>query len=119
MPAQLVGLLVLIQLPGGVLMLSDHIAHPALWPVDLEALVHQNRAMRRSAEGRGQRVIQIEDGFAADIIRQGQMAATDFRTISPKGEVRLGYAGAVVIEDGDVRAGADPPSVGAVVAALR
>jgi gamma-glutamyltranspeptidase/glutathione hydrolase len=61
----------------------------------------------------GGRGIQIEDGFAPGVLRRLEEMGHSFDRISLKGELRMGYASAVLIEDGKAIAGADPRRSGA------
>jgi gamma-glutamyltranspeptidase/glutathione hydrolase len=62
----------------------------------------------------GRSVIQIEDGFDPAAIRQLESMGHAFERISLKGELRMGYAAAVmVLPNGDAVAGADPRRAGA------
>ncbi len=61
----------------------------------------------------GGRAIQIEDGFAPDVLRRLEGMGHSFDRISLKGELRMGYASAVLIQDGQAIAGADPRRSGA------
>ncbi len=58
-------------------------------------------------------VIQIEDGFSPQVMRQLRSMGHEFQPISLRGELRMGYGAAVLVEDGRVRAGADPRRSGA------
>ncbi len=58
-------------------------------------------------------VVQFEDGFSPTVMRQLREMGHDFQKISLKGELRMGYGAAVLIEDGQVRAGGDPRRSGA------
>jgi gamma-glutamyltranspeptidase/glutathione hydrolase len=60
--------------------------------------------------------IQIEDGFAPAAIRQLEALGHQFRRISLRGELRMGYGAAVVVGNGAVTAGADPRRSGAAAA---
>lgn len=53
-------------------------------------------------------VIQAEDGFAPGILEKMDQKGHKIQRISSRGELRMGYAAAVMIEKGGVRAGADP-----------
>lgn len=57
--------------------------------------------------------IQIEDGFSPTVVRELSLMGHDFQRISLRGELRMGYGAAVLIEGGRVRAGADPRRSGA------
>ena len=71
---------------------------------------------RRAAEGM---VLQMEQGVAPQVIRQLEAMGHRFEFISLPGEVRQGYGAAVVIEDGQATAGADPRRSGAAGAVRR
>jgi gamma-glutamyltranspeptidase len=58
-------------------------------------------------------VVQIEDGFSPNVMRQLQRMGHEFQPISLRGELRMGYGAAVLVGDGRVRAGADPRRSGA------
>jgi gamma-glutamyltranspeptidase len=58
-------------------------------------------------------VVQIEDGFGPDVLRRLEAMGHRFERVSLPGELRLGYGAAVRIDDGAVRAGADPRRSGA------
>jgi gamma-glutamyltranspeptidase len=57
--------------------------------------------------------IQIEDGFDSDAIRRLEQMGHEFRRISFRGELRMGYGAAVLVGDGRAVAGADPRRSGA------
>ncbi len=61
-------------------------------------------------------VVQIEDGFAPEIMKTLTAMGHEFHRISLRGELRMGYGAAVRIDRGRVRAGADPRRSGAAVA---
>ena len=63
--------------------------------------------------GRGEPVVQMEDGFAPEAIRELEAMGHRFRAISLPGELRMGYGAAVLIRDGRATAGADPRRAGA------
>jgi gamma-glutamyltranspeptidase len=63
--------------------------------------------------------VQIEDGFAPDAIAELENMGHEFRRISRKGELRMGYAAAVMLKDGGVTAAADPRRSGAAGAVGR
>ena len=58
-------------------------------------------------------VVQIEDGFSPQVMRQLRRMGHEFQPISLRGELRMGYGAAVLVGDGRVRAGADPRRSGA------
>ncbi len=62
--------------------------------------------------GRGGPVL-IEDVFDRSTIRQLESMGHEFRRISMRGELRMGYGAAVLVEDGRAVAGADPRRSGA------
>jgi gamma-glutamyltranspeptidase len=64
------------------------------------------------AGGRGG-PIQIEDAFPQATIRQLEAMGHEFRRISMRGELRMGYGAAVLVGDGRAVAGADPRRSGA------
>ena len=55
-----------------------------------------------------QLTVDIEDGFSPDVLKTLQAMGYEFNRISVRGELRMGYGAAVVIENGVVTAGADP-----------
>jgi len=64
-------------------------------------------ARRNGAELR-EVVVQIEDGFAPEVMRALERLGHDIQLISLRGELRMGYGAAVLIDGGVVRAGGDP-----------
>lgn len=58
-------------------------------------------------------VVQMEDGFAPGILEQLGMLGHELQLISTRGELRMGYGAAVVLDKGKVKAGADPRRSGA------
>jgi gamma-glutamyltranspeptidase / glutathione hydrolase len=62
---------------------------------------------------RGSASIQMEDGFAPEVMRKLETLGYDPQVISMMGELRMGYGAAVTIGDGKVMAGADPRRAGA------
>jgi gamma-glutamyltranspeptidase len=76
---------------------------------------------RRSEESRAI-TVQIEDAFAPSVLRELERMGHNLQRISLRGELRMGYGAAVLIEDGRVRAGGDPRrsgTAGAVGRAVR
>ena len=64
--------------------------------------------VRRSGSEVREIVVQTEDGFSPNVMRQLESMGHQFQPISLRGELRMGY-GAAVLRDGNrVRAGADP-----------
>ena len=57
-------------------------------------------------------VVQIEDGFAPEVVRRLEAMGHLFQRISLMGELRMGYASAIAIGPRDVTAGADPRRAG-------
>ncbi|MFQ5632947.1 MAG: gamma-glutamyltransferase, partial [bacterium] len=53
-------------------------------------------------------VVQMEDGFAPGVLEQLQAKGHDLQRISARGELRMGYAAAALIDGKQIRAGADP-----------
>ena len=53
-------------------------------------------------------VVQLEDGFAPGILIQLRKIGHDLQRISMRGELRMGYASAAIIDGKQARAGADP-----------
>ena len=70
---------------------------------------------RRQAGAKGARnvVIQIEDGISPTVIRELEAMGHIFQRISLRGELRMGYGAAVLIDGDRVRAGGDPRRAGA------
>ena len=69
----------------------------------------------RGGGGRGggattdaQIVIQLEDIVAPAVLRELRGMGHKFEMISLRGEMRMGYGAAVLVEEGNVRAGGDP-----------
>jgi gamma-glutamyltranspeptidase len=56
----------------------------------------------------GGRAMQIEDGFAPRVLRELEAMGHSFQPISLRGELRMGYGAAVVIDGNRVSAGGDP-----------
>jgi gamma-glutamyltranspeptidase len=52
--------------------------------------------------------LDIEDGFSPDVMARLRAMGYEFNRISVRGELRMGYGAAVVINNGVVSAGADP-----------
>lgn len=72
--------------------------------------------MRRNTQDRSkveEIVVQMEDGFAPGVLEQLGMLGHDLQLISTRGELRMGYGAAVLVEKGKVKAGADPRRSGA------
>ncbi|GMR13346.1 MAG: hypothetical protein BMS9Abin29_1552 [Gemmatimonadota bacterium] len=61
----------------------------------------------------GSRTVQYEDGFAPSVVRALEAMGHTLRRISLRGEVRMGFGAAVVVDDGVAIAGADPRRSGA------
>jgi len=53
-------------------------------------------------------VVQMEDGYAPEVMTRIGSMGHAVHLISLRGELRMGYGAAVLIEDGKVRAGGDP-----------
>ncbi len=64
-------------------------------------------------DGQPQSVLQIEAGYAPGVIGKLETLGHRFNFISLPGELRMGYGAAVMVEKGQVRAGADPRRSGA------
>jgi gamma-glutamyltranspeptidase/glutathione hydrolase len=64
--------------------------------------------VRRNGAEVSEIVIQIEDGFAPEVMRSLERMGHDTQLISLRGELRMGYGAAVLIDGGIVRAGGDP-----------
>jgi len=64
-------------------------------------------------------VITAEDIIAPDVVRELRAMGHDFQMISLRGEMRMGYGAAVMIQDGQAVAGADPRRSGAAQAVQR
>ena len=58
-------------------------------------------------------IVQMEDGFAPGLLERLGSLGHDLQLISTRGELRMGYGAAVVVEKGRVKAGADPRRSGA------
>ena len=67
----------------------------------------------RGAGDRAAYVIAAEDGFAPDVTRRLQEMGWQFRFISLRGELRMGYGAAITLDGKQVTAGADPRRAGA------
>ncbi|MFV2007187.1 MAG: gamma-glutamyltransferase [Longimicrobiales bacterium] len=61
----------------------------------------------------GSRTVQYEDGFAPGVVRALEAMGHTLRRISLRGEVRMGYGAAVMVDGGVAVAGADPRRSGA------
>jgi gamma-glutamyltranspeptidase len=61
-------------------------------------------------------VIELEDGYAPDVVARLRAMGYRFDVISLKGELRMGYGAAIAIGPDAVRAGADPRRSGAAAA---
>jgi gamma-glutamyltranspeptidase len=61
----------------------------------------------------GRPAVQLEDGFAPEVVRQLRALGYDLTFVSLRGELREGYGAAVRLQDGTVAAGADPRRSGA------
>jgi len=68
---------------------------------------------RMAADGRREIVIQYENGFAPEVVRRLREMGHVLYPISLRGELRMGYGAAVVVDGGRVRAGGDPRRSGA------
>ncbi|MGH7467318.1 MAG: gamma-glutamyltransferase [Longimicrobiales bacterium] len=64
-------------------------------------------------DGQTQSVLQIESGYAPSVIARLETLGHRFNLISLPGELRMGYGAAVLVDRGQVRAGADPRRSGA------
>ena len=60
--------------------------------------------------------MQIEDRFPRGLLQDLQSRGHRFTKVGRKGEVRYGYAAAIVIDDGEVQGGAEPRRSHAAVA---
>ena len=72
--------------------------------------------MRRNPRDRAkvkEIVVQMENGFAPGILEQLGVLGHELQLISTRGELRMGYGAAVVLDKGKVKAGADPRRSGA------
>ena len=67
----------------------------------------------RTTGDRATYVIAAEDGFAPDVTRKLQEMGWEFRFISLRGELRMGYGAAITLDGKKVTAGADPRRAGA------
>jgi len=61
-------------------------------------------------------VVQLEDGFAPELMRELERLGHDVQLMSLRGELRMGYGAAVLIDGGVVRAGGDPRRSGGAAA---
>jgi gamma-glutamyltranspeptidase len=61
-------------------------------------------------------IVQAEDAISPEVLRTLRAMGHDIRPISLRGEMRMGYGAAVLIDDGLVRAGADPRRSGGAAA---
>lgn len=68
---------------------------------------------QQRGEVRNEYVIQIEDGFSPQVLRELTAKGHAFQRISLAGELRMGYAAVVTFGERDVMAGADPRRSGA------
>lgn len=68
------------------------------------------------AGGISEIVVQAEDAISPEVLRQLRAMGHDIRPISLRGEMRMGYGAVVLVEDGRVRAGADPRRSGGAAA---
>ncbi|HEX7118561.1 MAG TPA: gamma-glutamyltransferase [Longimicrobiales bacterium] len=68
---------------------------------------------RAAPDGGRELVIQTENGFAPEVARRLRALGHLLQPIAFRGELRMGYGAAVVVEDGRVRAGGDPRRSGA------
>jgi gamma-glutamyltranspeptidase len=64
--------------------------------------------METREAGRRAMVVQMEDGFSPAAIEELRRLGHEIELISRKGELRMGYGAAVMVENGRVRVGADP-----------
>ncbi len=53
-------------------------------------------------------MIDIEDGFSPDVIAALRAMGYHFDVVSLKGELRMGYGSAVMLDAGRIRGGGDP-----------
>src|SRR5690606_15403740 len=58
--------------------------------------------------GERELVVQIEDGYAPDVRRALEAMGHRLQPITFRGELRMGYGAAVVVDRGEARAGGDP-----------
>jgi len=68
-------------------------------------------AVRRNPENRQEVreiVVQVEDGFAPGVMDKLAEMGHEIQRISLRGELRMGYAAAAIVEGGTATAGADP-----------
>lgn len=63
--------------------------------------------------GERELVVQIEDGYAPDVRRALEAMGHRLQPITFRGELRMGYGAAVVVDRGEARAGGDPRRSGA------
>ncbi len=69
--------------------------------------------VRRSSDEVNDVFVQIEDGYSPRVMQRLEEMGHEFQRISLRGELRMGYGAAVMIDAGMVRAGADPRRSGA------
>jgi gamma-glutamyltranspeptidase / glutathione hydrolase len=79
-------------------------------------LVGGGRGGGRGTSAAAGATVQMEDGFAPDVMRRLEELGYRPQIISLMGELRMGYGAAVRIENGRVTAGADPRRSGAAAA---
>ena len=79
-----------------------------LGPQDALELPRLLVGMRRAGNEVREIVVEVEDGFAPDVMRELKRLGHEVHPISLRGELRMGYGAAVRIDDGVVRAGGDP-----------
>ena len=78
--------------------------------LDVQRAIEQPRFLigQQRGEARHEYLVQIEDGFSPSVIRRLEGMGHRFQRISLAGELRMGYASAITLDDGMVTAGADP-----------
>ncbi len=78
--------------------------------LDPQRAVELPRFLVSETRGSGERafVIQLEDGYHPDVIRGLEARGHALQFISLKGELRMGYAGVVMLRDGAATAAGDP-----------
>ncbi len=87
--------------------------------LELPRFLPSQRGATGAGPGAREFVIDLEDGIAPGVLKQLQSMGHRFNVISLKGELRMGYGAAIVIGNGEVRAGADPRRSGAAGALPR
>ncbi len=85
---------------------------PPQHAIELPRFLLTQRGNNNGPNGR-EFVVQIEGGLAPGVKERLEHLGHTVQVISLKGELRMGYAAAIALEDGVVTAGADPRRAGA------